>query len=120
AGGASAHGGQSNPAGNQANGQGGQANAQTPAPAGQTAMTGPTAADILAALQAATPPGVSAGGQPAGAAALPGGGPDFLALVEGHMAAKACSRGEAMREMQAKYPEAHKSYILGLQKGGAA
>ncbi|TYT73160.1 S49 family peptidase [Desulfobotulus mexicanus] len=120
AGAANAHGGQGNPAGNQANGQGGQANAQTPAPAGQAAMTGPTAADILAALQAATPPGVSAGGQPAGAAALPGGGPDFLALVEGHMAAKACSRGEAMREMQAKHPEAHKAYILGLQKGGAA
>ncbi|MCW7755493.1 hypothetical protein OOT00_16075, partial [Desulfobotulus sp. H1] len=118
AGAANAHGGQGNPAGNQANGQGGQANAQTPAPVAP--VTGPTAADILAALQAATPPGVSAGGPPAGAAALPGGGPDFLALVEGHMAAKACSRGEAMREMQANHPEAHKAYILGLQKGGAA
>jgi len=101
---------------------GGQANPQTPAPAApaQNPMAGPTPAQILAALQAATPSAVAVGGSPAGAAALPGGGPDFLALVEGHMAAKACSKGEAMREMQARHPEAHKAYILSLQKGGAA
>lgn len=78
------------------------------------AAAGTTRKNILDGLQASAPGALKpAAEQPAaGTDQKPG----FMALVDAHMLAAKCSKGDAIRECMAKHPAEHKAWLAEMNK----